>query len=210
MPIAQLMIEGRYPKYTWGSKPAANSVSAGTRVTITGWTAPDSDWVSDGTYWIPVNGRAVVHSPVLIGAFAASASLSVVASVPGWQMPADIVNTPRVSVEVSALISTANFSAERQRLVYVGVDPVKNALASYSYQSSGINKRVWGKITNTNTGSEYVGFGPNVQHLVDGSAIGCLRSSLINNPIQMYYQSGDVAGTEQMQVSSFCITVGVH
>ena len=118
MPIAQLNIEGRYPKYTWESKPAANSVSAGTRVTITGWTAPDSDWVSDGTYWRPVNGRAVVHAPVLVNAQAQAATTALVASIPTWSPPASLLMDPLLNIETWVSATFQNASASQSRNIY--------------------------------------------------------------------------------------------
>jgi len=212
MPIAQLNIEGRYPKYTWGSKPAANSVSAGTRVTITGWTAPDSDWVSDGTYWIPVNGRAVVHAPVLVNAQAQSPTdLLHVASVPGWQMPPEIASTPGLYVE-AMLTAEATFPSSAQaRLIYIGVDAQAAAVGATVFTSTTTGKRVWAKTFRRAGADEWVAFTGNSNHLVDTSSITSRASAaqMSASQIKVYYRGGNPDGSEILNVYSFGIVVGV-
>jgi hypothetical protein len=47
---------------TWASKPAADTVPARTKIVITDYgTRGYSEWVSDGTYWYPVNGSVKLY-----------------------------------------------------------------------------------------------------------------------------------------------------
>ena len=42
----------------WDSRPAANAVPVGTEIQVTDYA--NQKWVSDGTYWIPAQGRVVL------------------------------------------------------------------------------------------------------------------------------------------------------
>lgn len=47
---------------TWASRPAATSVTAGAKIRITDvGVGGYSEWVSDGTYWRPVNGSVLLE-----------------------------------------------------------------------------------------------------------------------------------------------------
>jgi hypothetical protein len=209
MPIAQLNIEGRYPKYTWGSKPSANSVSAGTRVTITGWTAPDSDWVSDGTYWRPVNGRAVVHAPVLVNAQAQSASLALVASVPGWTVPSDIAITPGMRIFVSLHVGVDNPSSAQDRLIDVGPSALTSLCATIKYTSTLNTIRVSDSTSRLSSGHWAALAGKNLGPTTNANAILVTAADLIASPISMYYQGGNPDGSEILNIHNFSISVGV-
>lgn len=58
MPIQRINFEGRTPRFTWATKPAANSVAPGTVINIPQFSY--SDWYSDGTYWRPKGGQATL------------------------------------------------------------------------------------------------------------------------------------------------------
>ena len=212
MPIAQLNIEGRYPKYTWGAKPAANSVSAGTRVTITGWTAPDSDWVSDGTYWRPVNGRAVVHAPDLVNALAQSATYADVASVPGWQMPADMASTPRLYIEAMVTAEITSLPGNtQQRMIYVGTGEKQAILGVHVFTSTTTGKRFWGKTYRNSSPAEWMAFAGNAPPVVDtnSTTARATDAQMSATPIQIRYQGGASDGAEIIKFHSFGLAVGL-
>ena len=211
MPIAQLNIEGRYPKYTWESKPAANSVSAGTRVTITGWTAPDSDWVSDGTYWRPVNGRAVVHAPVLVNAQAQAATTALVASIPTWSPPASLLMDPLLNIETWVSATFQNASSSQSRNIYVGAsDSGDSVIAGAVFGSTNGYRRVWGKIERRSDGTDYVRGVYNSQPYVDGASGNIPISNLLAGPIGVWYRGGATDGSEIATFHNFSIIVGTY
>ncbi len=77
MPIAQLGFEGRYPVFTWATKPAANAVPVGKTITIPEFSY--SDWYSDGTYWRPKGGQATLLVQDLTAFSYASTTLGILA-----------------------------------------------------------------------------------------------------------------------------------
>ncbi len=80
---------------TWANLPPASTLPNGTRATITGWNAPDSDWVVRGGYWLPVGGRATMLNWAGNNAVAlTSGTFAQVAGMPTPVMPAGFVATP--------------------------------------------------------------------------------------------------------------------
>ena len=213
MPIAQLGFEGRYPVFTWATKPAANAVPVGTRITIIGWMAPPSDWVSDGTYWLPVGGRAVVHAPVLVDAQATGATVqSLVASVPTWQVPANMASTPGMYIEaVLTAEVVSGVSADQQRQIYIGIESSKNLLGVHVFTSTTLGKRFWGRTYRNNSPAEWMSFTGNAQMLVDTNSITARATDaqLAADPIGVYYQGGAADGSEIIKFHSFGLAVGV-
>ena len=210
MPIAQLGFEGRYPVFTWATKPAANSVPVGTRITIIGWNAPPSDWVSDGTYWLPVGGRAVVHAPVLLNAQAQSTARTLVSSVPTWQMPSDIAHTPRIRVEAWAHCSVSSPSNAQARQIYIGNSTLNNVVASSLYTDTNPVQRVWGWGHRRPNGLWTYALG-NMMPMasVQPDIPGPTSAEMAASPIGLYYRGGNTDGSEVLNVDTFAIAVGV-
>jgi hypothetical protein len=202
MPIAQLNIEGRYPKYTWASKPAANSVSAGTRVTITGLTAPDSDWVSNGAYWAPVGGTAILVRKNLqsfAGAFPTNAE--VVGAFGGFIIPDGLLMSPgaptfEVRVQARRLGTLASTQAAQ---LSVGTDTSQSFLGLHSIQSaSGSDSvvRLYSATTQTGPGNYQSSGVPGFQPT--GTIVGgtTLFNLISGKPIRLYAQNGSTDTSE--------------
>jgi len=217
MPIVQLQSEFAAalsiapPEYTWATKPSAAG-NSGKRITITGWMAPPSDWVSDGTYWLPVDGRAVVHAPELVNALAQQAAFLPVASVPGWQMPADMASTPRLYIEAMVTAEvTASAGNTQQRLIYVGVQARQDILGVHVFTSTTTGKRFWGKTYRNSSPAEWMAFTGNAQPFVDTNSITARATDaeMSATPIQIRYQGGASDGSEIIKFHSFGLAVGL-
>lgn len=96
MPIQQIGFQGRPPVFTWATKPAANAVPVGYTITIPEFS--HSDWYSDGTYWRPVGGYAVLRNLSFANVSHAYATITQVAGIPAFFMPADLVATPGLHI----------------------------------------------------------------------------------------------------------------
>ena len=195
---------------TWASLPDMNTVPAGTRVTIIGWMAPPSDWVWDGAYLLPVGGRAVVHAPLLVDAQATGASsLTHVASVPGWSLPVNMADTPRLGIEVWARCFIINPSNAQARQIFVGTDEVPNAVATHQYTTISTGHRIWGEVTRDSE-SSWMTFANNAQPAAPGtSQSAATTANMLSSPIRIYYRGGNTDGSETLTINNFTIAVGV-
>ena len=197
------------PEYTWATKPSAAG-NSGKRITITGWNAPASDWVSDGTYWLPVGGRAVVHAPRLVGAIAQHPSMAAVASVPTWQMPADMVAIPGLYIEANAECTVANASNVSYRRIYCGISSKQHLISGPEGASTNNGFRLWGKTSRKPDGN-WTTHGANAQP-INESLFGTDTSTsadLASSPIGMWYRGGNTDGSEILSIHSFSLAVGV-
>ena len=210
MPIAQLNLEGRYPKYTWESKPAANSVSAGTRITITGLTVPNSDWVSDGAYWRPVSGYQVIYNPQFAEINVQYSTLQAVSGIPGFLMPNDMALTP--GLDIIGFFSAyvwSGASTGQSRLFHIGNDVKTAFVASHSYASSSSAAVQGTGVAWKSPTGYFISPGLNGTLSQNGNTSGNdLAASLVNNsPIRLYHRSGDPGGGELVKIHRFMLAV---
>lgn len=196
-------------RMTYANLPSPSTVPEGTHATVYGWTAPDADWVTRGGYWIPKNGRAVVHAPTLVNAQAQSASLALVATVPGWTLPADMAAMPGLMIETWVRVTTSPPSSAQARLIYVGTDSIQNAIATFNVASLASSHRVWGEVARGNTDS-WLTVANNAQPWSNGTGQGSTTTAqMLASPIRLYYRGGNTDGSEVLTVQSFSIAVGV-
>ena len=80
---------------TWATKPPAAG-NAGKEIIVTDYRR--SRWYSDGTYWRPVSGRAVLRNWVGANVTFSSGSMAQISVVPTITIPADMIATPGLSV----------------------------------------------------------------------------------------------------------------
>ena len=191
----------------WASKPAANTVPVGTRLTVSDQRM--TDWVSNGTHWYPESGRQIVHLPNLSGATAQSATLALVAAVPGWQMPTDMANIPNLYIEALCICTTSSASSQQQRQLYIGTSADNNCIATLVNAAATNARRMWGKTHRRFNADHWEPFASNAGHVADGSGRGpTTAASLLASPIQLYYRGGATDGSEVLTIANFCIAVG--
>ena len=197
------------PEYTWATKPSAAG-NSGKRITITGWMAPPSDWVSDGTYWLPVGGSAVVHAPLLVNAQAQSSGLSQVASVPEWLMPSALARTPGAYIEASVYGTVANSSAAQTRTLAVGADVNKRMIVyDGNFVNAGIvDIRLGGKAHRRDTG-QWARFIAGADSNAASTFSATVEADFDTNPLRLYYQGGNTDGSEVLTVHAFSLIFGV-
>ena len=213
MPIVQLQSEFAAalsiapPSYTWSGKPSAAG-NSGMIIRVT--DQMNSLWRSDGTYWLPEGGSQLVHAPVLSSAQAQSASLALVASVPGWQMPSDMVSIPRLHIDTEAVATFTSPSAVQARSLRVGSNS-SGAYVIYGTSLVGATQLLVlrGRAHRRGDSTDYVRPGFNEQ-LMSSSVFDTLTAAnLTSAPISLYYQGGNSDGSEIATFHSFTIRVGL-
>lgn len=91
---------------TWANRPAVGLVPAGTELQVTDYG--NQKWVSDGTYWRPAQGRALIaqkHGTTSAPIAVLSATTAGVFTIPGGQIvvPAGMI-IPQSRVSIMALM----------------------------------------------------------------------------------------------------------
>ena len=197
-------------RMTYANLPSPSTVPEGTVATIYGWQAPDADWVVYGGYWVPRNGRAVVHAPVLVNAQAQTFGTTLVASVPAWTVPAGIANTPRLFVEVNAECTLTSPSNAAYRRLYCG-NAFKNYLVG-GIGGSNLNDslRLWGK-TSRKADGQWQAHGENANplHQINSGTDTVSSANFAASPIGLYYSGGNPDASEILNIHSFTLSVGV-
>ncbi|NCU02326.1 hypothetical protein GXC69_12590, partial [Candidatus Macondimonas diazotrophica] len=191
------------PEYTWAGKPSAAG-NAGKEIIVTDFNR--SRWYSDGTYWRPVGGEQVVHNPVLTNATASSATLQLVASVPGWQMPEDLVNTPGVAVKAFFTGHLASGPSNAQaRQIYVGVTGAEGFCLRHLYTTLSTAHQgcaiAWSRAPVIN---EFMASAVNGGSSQAGNSGGDVSiTQILAAPIRLYYQGGNPDGSEVIRFHHF-------
>ena len=210
MPIQQLQPEFIRPIYsgTWAGKPSAAG-NAGKEIIVTDFNR--SRWYSDGTYWRPVGGEQVVHNPILADATASSATLQPVASVPSWQMPADLANTPSIKIVTAfagRLISL--FSQVQQRQIEIGISGMTGLCMRHYYTDIEAIKQGKSITWRDNSNGNYYGPQANggASQSFGNGTLTVTSATLAANPIQMYYRGGNTDGSEVIRFAYFRISIG--
>ena len=206
MPIQILQPEFIRPIYigTWAGKPSAAG-NAGKEIVITDWNR--SRWYSDGTYWRPVGGEQVVHNQSLLIATASSTTLQVVASVPGWQMPSDLV-MPALSISTFFSCIVTSASAAQQRQIYVGVADAEGVCLRHQYTAN--NSLYQGQGISWLTPDMQLLIAPLInggQSQVGNGGGDATISQMLASPIRMYYKGGSTDGSESFQIPNFRLSV---
>lgn len=198
-------------RMTWPNLPAASTLPNGTRATITGWNAPDSDWVVRGGYWLPVGGRAVVHSPLLVNAQAQSAVNALVASVPTWTAPASLLSNPLLNLETWVTATFQNNSTAQTRNLNVGAAESGDSVIAASSGATASNyRRVWGKIDHRSDTTDFVRGTAQSQPYADSSPVNVPVANLLAAPIGVWYRGGATDGSEIATFHNFSIVVGTY
>ena len=192
---------------TWAEKPAPNSVPAGTRFTASDFLM--SDWQTLNGYWTPVGGRAVVYSPDTTGVQVQSATSQPVAGIPGWTLPADLVNVPSIYVEGRVICDITAPSNLQQRQIYIGVEGATAVVARHLYTSVPIVKKVFGRADRQHSTS-WVANLANSSLMMDGNGGGdASAAQMTSSPIRIYYQGGNTDGSEVLNIRAFSLAVGI-
>ena len=192
----------------WTSKPAPNTVPIGTRFTSS--TERYSDWWSNGLSWLPVDGSQVVHAPTLVSATAQSASLALVASVPGWTMPSDMASIPGLHVDVEAIATFTNPSAAQARSIRVGTGST-GPFVIYGTLIIGATQLLVlrGRGHRRSDSTDFVRPGYNEQLMSSSVFDTVSAANLTSGPISLWYQGGNSDGSEIATFHSFSISVGI-
>lgn len=104
-------------RYTWAGRPAAAG-NSGKRITITDvGTGGGSEWVSDGTYWRPVNGAVVL---VANGALSSHTGNTNKTTLKTYTIPAGLANIPGAHIDIDALWETTNDASNKNPLIEFG------------------------------------------------------------------------------------------
>lgn len=198
-------------RMTYANLPSPSTVPEGTRATLTGWDAPDSDWVVRGGYWLPVGGCAVVHSPLLVNAQAQSAVTALVASVPTWTAPASLLSNPLLNIETWVSATLQNISNAQTRGLYVGAaDSGASIIAGSVLASTNGYRRVWGKLEHRSDTTDFVRGVYQSQPYADSPPGNIPVANLLAAPIGVWYRGGATDGSEIATFHNFSIVVGTY
>ena len=205
MPIVQLQSEFAAalsiapPEYTWSAKPSAAG-NAGLIIRVTDFGR--SQWVSNGTYWAPVNGVATLKRKNLqsiSGAFPALAE--VVGAFDSFIIPDDLLQSPgaptfEVRVQGRRIGTLANTQSAQ---LNVGTDTSQTFLGVHSVQSasgSDAVMRLFGATTQISAGdyqsSGVAGFQPTGTMVGGTISLGLISGK----PIRLYARNGSTDTSE--------------
>ena len=208
MPIQILQPEFIRPIYsgTWAGKPSAAG-NAGKEIIVTDFNR--SRWYSDGTYWRPVGGEQVVHNPILTNATASSGTLALVASVPGWQMPSDLADTPSISIMTfMAAVVISDASSVQQRLIYAGVTGATGCCLRHQYTTASAAHQGAATAWRNSDNGAFTASAANGGSSQSGNGGGDASTSQIKAaPISLYYQGGNPDGSEVIRFDHFIISI---
>ena len=205
MPIVQLQSEFAAalsiapPEYTWSAKPSAAG-NAGLIIRVTDFGR--SQWVSNGTYWAPVNGVATLKRKNLQASAGAFPSISEVAGAfDGFIIPDDLLQSPGApTFEARAQGRRLGTLASTQAAqLTVGTDASPSFLGGHSVQSaSGSDAviRLFSAAAQTGPGNYQSAGVPGFQPtgtIVGGTTVFNLISG---KPIRLYAQNGSTDTSE--------------
>ena len=206
MPIVQLQSEFAAalsiapPEYTWSAKPSAAG-NAGLMIRVTDFGR--SQWVSNGTYWSPVNGVATLKRKNLqasAGAFPAIAEVA--GAFDGFIIPDDLLQSPGApTFEARAQgRRVGTLSAAQPAILSIGTSGSTEFLAKHSVSSSSGSDsvvRAFGLTSQTGTSGNYQTSGTSgfqdTGTIVGGTAVFGVISG---QQIRLYAQNGSTDSSE--------------
>ena len=194
---------------TWALKPDPTSVTVGTRFTASdlNWT----DWQSNGTSWVPVNGLACVFNWAAPSVMHASGSLALVSGVPGFFMPADLLTTLGLWLNVYATFHRETAAtADQTGEVRIGVASGARQYGIKQFTTAGANTSY--KIAEKrliNTGRTTFDQASDITGLVTGEEnYDTINLSLISNQTIRLYSKGVASdGSDTLYFDGFRIEV---
>lgn len=206
MPIQILQPEFIGPIYigTWAGKPSAAG-NAGKKIIVTDFL--NSEWKSNGTNWVPANGRAVVYAPDTTGITATNLTVLPVAGIPGWRMPEDLSLTPGIRVEGSSAVSVANPSSALGRPLLIGNEASNAIIAFHNYVSVSTEKDILGVCPRMADGTWRMA-GQNTVPPNDGTGAGLTfisNAQMLDSPLRLYYRSP--TASEVLTVHNFVLAI---
>lgn len=139
------------PTYTWAAKPA--SAQAGVKIRISDIGPASSEWISDGTNWLPVNGHVLIARSGAAAALTGTVTETALATI---TIPAAAMGT-NGQVRVRAFFSNNNSANNKTMRIKFG------GLAGTAYRisvnSTNLTQQLNATISNANSASAQTGFG---------------------------------------------------
>ena len=134
-----------YPRYTWAGKPAANSVAAGCRITITDFLE-EVDFYSNGTRWLSVG-----HGPVTLAVDPTSSSVgstTAETTLKTVNVPVDLLGpTGIIEVDTGWACNSGNTNSKTGRIrigtTVAGTAVLAQNLNATTTQSASARTIVW-------------------------------------------------------------------
>ena len=202
MPIVQLQSEFAAalsiapPEYTWATKPAAAG-NAGKEIIVS--DMHNSEWYSDGTYWRPKNGRAVLFHRDLTSISGAFSTTGAVAAAGTFTMSSDLANIPAVRFRTEVAAARNNLVGTQAALLGVGDSPTNFFALSYSQASGSASVRVVrtsGEF-NRNVVESFVTTAQNSTNLFSEQAATAYSLSSVQNAVlSLYARNGSTDSSE--------------
>ena len=206
MPIVQLQSEFAAalsiapPEYTWSAKPSAAG-NAGLIIRVTDFGR--SEWVSNGTYWSPVNGAATLKRKNLQASAGAFPAISEVAGAfDGFIIPDDLLQSPGApSFEVRAQgRRNGTLSAAQQYELSIGTAASNSVFARSAATDSSAGSaivRAYGYTTQITSSGNYQTSG--IDGFQDGGVMpgGTITfANLSGQQIRLYARNGSADSSE--------------
>ena len=187
-------------KTTWADKPSASAVSVGAQIRVVDtWTPPQGIvFVSDGTYWRPLNGQCLLYKWDLSGI---STSQTTSGSVAGFSSPTfpwdDLLAVPGCSLSTNLTFTRTNPASSQAWRAVVRFAGTSINLCFLSGTNTNPGGRSSGR--NEYANSTQITDSPNGPPYGNGFVSFPTVSRPSNAAVDLQAQTGDTGGTEVIQ-----------
>lgn len=201
MPIQQLQPEFSRPIYEglWASKPAAAG-NAGKEIIVTDFNR--SRWASNGTYWYPVGGYAVLKRKNLLSITGAYPALAEVPNAfDGFVIPDDLLSSPGAPTFEGRAYARRNGTlgtAQPYRL-QIGFDAAAAHLGFVEGTAAAAQAavRTFGQMIQASSAGDYHYVNVSAASDAQSSVVsGVVFSTLSGSPIKLLARNGATDGSE--------------
>lgn len=136
--------------YTWATLPSA-AANSGTRVRVTDVGPNGSDWISNGTDWVPVNGFAMIARSAVASSVTGTTTETTLATI---TIPAGVMGTNGQLWIMTLWSNTSNANNKTLRVRFSGIAGTQYLLST---ATTGVGSQIPLFIRNRNSASSQIG-----------------------------------------------------